>query len=425
MKSWIASWAGNLEEPEIGVTVTPNSASTLSRAEKQELLRKILLEKIGRTRTAPTSFAQERLWFVDRLEPGSAVYNMPAAWRLAGALDVAALERSLSEIVRRHEALRTVFAEVDGSPAQVIAPFGGFVVPVEDLSALGQAEREAAVERRAGEEALRPFDLSAGPLFRAVLLRLGAEDHVLLLSMHHIVIDGWSMEVFFRELSTLYAAYREGRESPLPELAVQYADYAVWQREQLAGEALDRQLAYWKERLAGAPELLELPTDHPRPPVQAYQGATVPVELSLDVLERLQALGRSEGATLFMTLLGAFQVLLGRYAGSDDVVVGSPIAGRTRGEVEALIGFFVNNLVLRTDLGGDPSFRETLRRVRDATLGAYAHQEVPFEKLVAELQPERSLSHSPLFQVSFALQNAGGGGGALPGLKVDGIGAAM
>ncbi|HZG43595.1 MAG TPA: amino acid adenylation domain-containing protein, partial [Longimicrobium sp.] len=218
---------------------------------------------------------------------------------------------------------------------------------------------------------------------------------------------------------------REGRESPLAELPVQYADYAVWQREQLEGEALDRQLSYWRERLASAPELLELPTDHPRPAVQAYQGATVPVELSPELLERLQALGRSEGATLYMTLLSAFQVLLGKYSGSDDVVVGSPIAGRTRKEVEELIGFFVNTLVLRTDLGGDPSFREVLRRGREATLGAYEHQEVPFEKLVAELQPERSLSHSPLFQVMFALQNAGGGEGTLAGLEVSGAGAAM
>ncbi|HEV3049408.1 MAG TPA: amino acid adenylation domain-containing protein, partial [Longimicrobium sp.] len=224
------------------------------------------------------------------------------------------------------------------------------------------------------------------------------------------------------ELSVLYEAYLAGRESPLPELAVQYADYAVWQREQLAGEVLDRQLAYWKERLAGAPELLELPTDHPRPAVQTYRGASVPVELSPELLERLQALGRSEGATLYMTLLGAFQVLLSKYSGSEDVVVGSPTAGRTRAEVEELIGFFVNTLVLRTDLSGDPSFRETLRRVREATLGAYAHQELPFEKLVAELQPERSLSHAPLFQVMFTLQNAGGGGGALPGLSVSGVG---
>jgi hypothetical protein len=295
---------------------------------------------------------------------------------------------------------------------QVIAPFGGFVLPVEDLSGLEEADREAAVRRRAGEEARRPFDLAAGPLFRAALLRLGAEEHVLLLSMHHIVSDGWSMGVLYRELSALYEAYREGGESPLPELPVQYADYAVWQREQLEGEVLDRQLSYWRERLAGAPELLELPTDRPRPPVQTYRGATVPVELSPELLERLQALGRSEGATLYMTLLGAFQVLLSKYSGSEDVVVGSPIAGRTRKEVEELIGFFVNTLVLRTDLSGDPSFREVLRRAREVTLGAYEHQEVPFERLVAELQPERSLSHSPLFQVMFTLQTAGGGASA-------------
>jgi amino acid adenylation domain-containing protein len=372
----------------------------------------------------PLSFAQERLWFIDRLEPGSAVYNVPVAWRLGGALDEAALERALGEIVRRHEALRTTFAEVDGSPVQVIAPFGGFTLPVEDLSGLGGADREAAVRRRVGEAARRAFDLAAGPLFRAALLRLGKTEHVLLLAMHHIVSDGWSMGVLFRELSALYAAYLAGRESPLSELPVQYADYAVWQRGQLAGEVLDRQLAYWKGRLASAPELLELPTDHPRPPVQTYRGASVPVELSPELLERLQALGRSEGATLYMVLLGAFQVLLSKYAGSEDVVVGSPIAGRTRGEVEALIGFFLNTLVLRTDLSGDPSFRETLRRVREATLGAYAHQEVPFERLVAELQPERSMSHSPLFQVMFTLQNAEGRGDALAGLEVSAVGAA-
>ncbi|WP_420130689.1 amino acid adenylation domain-containing protein [Longimicrobium sp.] len=382
----------------------------------------------GRTGALPLSFAQERLWFIDRLEPGSAVYNMPAALRLTGALDGAALERALGEIVRRHEVLRTVFGQVNGSPVQVIVPFGGFTLPVEDLSGLGELDREAAVRERAGEEARRAFDLAAGPLFRAALLRLDTDDHVLLLSMHHIVSDGWSMGVLDREMWTLYEAYRDGRASPLPELPVQYADYAVWQREQLAGEALDRQLAYWRERLAGAPELLELPTDRPRPAVQTYRGASVPLELSLELLERLQALGRGEGATLYMTLLGAFQVLLSKYSGGDDIVVGSPIAGRTRGEVEGLIGFFINTLVLRTDLSGDPSFRETLRRVREATLGAYAHQEVPFEKLVAELQPERSLSHSPLFQVMFTLQNVEGGeggGGALPGLQVGGVGAAM
>jgi amino acid adenylation domain-containing protein len=373
----------------------------------------------------PLSFAQERLWFIDRLEPGSANYTLPAALRLTGALDEAALGWALGEIVRRHEALRTVFAEADGSPVQVIAPVREFALPVEDLSGLSKADREAALRRRLGEEGRRAFDLSAGPLFRADLLRLGEEDHVLLLSMHHIVSDGWSMGVLFRELSALYEAYREGRESPLPELAVQYADYAVWQREQLAGEVLGRQLSYWRERLAGAPELLELPTDHPRPPVQTYRGATVPVDLSLELLERLQALGRSEGATLYMTLLGAFQVLLSKYSGGEDMVVGSPIAGRTRKEVEELIGFFVNTLVLRTDLSGDPSFREVLRRAREVTLGAYAHQEVPFEKLVAELQPERSLSHAPVFQVMFALQDAAGREGALSGLETSGVGAAM
>ncbi|HEU4558925.1 MAG TPA: amino acid adenylation domain-containing protein, partial [Longimicrobium sp.] len=405
--------------------------------ERQALLQRILRQKAAEAREpdaihprgsdapAPLSFAQERLWFLDRLEPGSAAYNIPAALRLAGALDARALERALGEIVRRHEALRTVFSEVDGSPVQVIVPFGGFAVPVEVLPELSEADREAAVRRRTGEEARRAFDLSAGPLFRAALLRLGEEEHVLLLSMHHIVSDGWSMGVLQRELNTLYAVYREGRESPLPELAVQYADYAVWQREQLEGEGLERQIAYWREHLAGAPELLELPTDHPRPPVHTFRGASVPVELSPELLEQLQALARGEGATLYMVLLGAFQVLLGKYSGSDDVVVGSPVAGRTRKEAEELIGFFVNTLVLRTELGGDPSFREVLGRVREATLGAYAHQEVPFEKLVAELQPERSLSHSPLFQVMFALQNAEGRGGGLPGLKVSGVGAEL
>ncbi|HEU4562041.1 MAG TPA: condensation domain-containing protein, partial [Longimicrobium sp.] len=406
----------------------PTVAEVAGRVEEMRRAELPLLPPVvpvERTGALPLSFAQERLWFIDRLDPGSTVYNMALPLRLRGALDVGALERALGEIVRRHEALRTTFTDVDGSPVQVIAPFDGFVVPVEDLSALGEADREAAVRRRAGEEAARPFDLSAGPLFRAALLRLGEEDHVLLLGMHHIVSDGWSLGVLSREFSTLYEAYRESRESLLPELAVQYADYAVWQREQLAGEMLDRQLAYWKVRLAGAPGLLELPADRPRPPVQTHRGATVPVELSLELLERLQALGRGEGATLYMTLLGAFQVLLGRYAGIEDVVVGSPIAGRTRSEVEALIGFFVNTLVLRTDLGGDPSFREVLRQVREATLGAYEHQDVPFEKLVAELQPERSLSHSPLFQVMFTLQNAGGGGNALSGLQVGGVGAAL
>ncbi|HSU14835.1 amino acid adenylation domain-containing protein, partial [Longimicrobium sp.] len=368
---------------------------------------------VGRDRALPLSFAQERLWFLDRLQPESAFYNIPLGVRLRGELDAAALERALGEVVRRHEALRTVFREEDGAPVQVILPFAGFALAVEDLGTGGEAE----MRRRAEEEAVRPFDLAAGPLFRARLLRLDQEEHVLLLCLHHAVSDGWSMGVLFRELSALYEAFRDGREPPLPELAVQYADYAAWEREQLRGEALERQLSWWSGRLAGAPALLELPTDHPRPAVQTYRGANERTAYPGELLERLEALGRREGATLYMVLLGAFQVLLSKYAGTGDVLVGSPIAGRTRAEVQGVIGLFVNTLVLRTDLGGDPGFREVLRRVRETALGAYEHQELPFEKLVAELRPERSLSHSPLFQVAFALEEAGLSPAGLAGLR--------
>ncbi|HVH13355.1 MAG TPA: condensation domain-containing protein, partial [Longimicrobium sp.] len=377
---------------------------------------------VERTGPLPLSFAQERLWFLDQLEANSAFYNIPAALRLRGALDVAALERALGEIIHRHEALRTTFPRIAGAPAQVVAPFDGFVLPVEELTALADADREAAVSRRVADDAARPFDLAAGPLFRASLLRLADDEHALLMSMHHIVSDGWSMGVLYRELSTLYGAFAGGSESPLPALAVQYADYAAWERANLAGAALDGQIGWWKGQLAGAPALLELPTDHPRPPVQTYRGATVPVEIDPALLERLEALGRREGATLYMVLLGAFQVLLSKYSGARDVVVGSPIAGRTRGETEALIGFFVNTLVLRTDLEGDPSFRAVLQRVRTATLGAYEHQEVPFERLVAELEPERSVSHAPLFQVLFTLHTPDASP-ALPGLDAEALGA--
>jgi len=353
----------------------------------------------------PLSFAQERLYFLAQLEPESAAYNVYSGLRLPGRLDVSALERALGEVVRRHEALRTVFQERDGVPVQVVQPFAAFHLPVEDLSGLPPDEREAAVTRRAAE-ASRPFDLATGPLFRATLLRVGAEDHVLLVCMHHIVSDGWSMKVLTREVRTASAAFRDGMPSPLPELPLQYADYAVWQREQEAGGALARQLEYWKRQLAGAPELLELPTDHPRPPAPSYRGDTVPVSLPAVTLESLHELARAESATLFMVVLAAFQVMLAKYAGSADVVVGTPIAGRTHPELEGLIGFFVNTLVLRTDLSGDPGFREVLRRAREAMLSAYENQEVPFEKLVAELQPERSLSHSPLFQVMLVMDSA-------------------
>jgi amino acid adenylation domain-containing protein len=376
---------------------------------------------VERTGALPLSFAQERLWFLDRLRPGSAAYNRALALRLRGALDAPALERALAALVRRHEALRTVFAERDGVPVQAVVPAHGFALAITDLSGDDEAEREAEAARRAGEEARRPFDLAAGPLFRAGLLRLGPDDHVLLLSLHHIVSDGWSLGILFRELGALYGAYREGREPALPALAVQYADYAAWQREHLAGEALERPLAWWTERLAGAPPLLALPADHPRPARPTHRGAEELVRLPGDLPSRLNAIARKEGATLFMVLLGAFQALLARYAAADDVVVGSPVAGRASPEVEGVIGFFVNTLALRTDLSGDPSFRELLRRVRETTLGAYDRQDVPFEKVVEALHPERSLAHSPLFQAMFTMAGAAelSGGYALPGVRVE------
>ncbi|HEX2207249.1 MAG TPA: amino acid adenylation domain-containing protein [Longimicrobium sp.] len=366
----------------------------------------------------PLSFAQERLWFLHRMDPGSAVYNLPTALRLSGALDVAALERALGEVVRRHEPLRTVFGDDEGGPVQTVRPFAGFALPVHDLAPSGEEAAEAEARRRAADEAARPFDLRAEPPFRAALLRLGGAEHVLLLTLHHIAGDGWSTGVLARELSALYAAYSDGRESPLAELPVQYADDAAWQRAHLRGEALEAPLAWWRERLAGAPALLELPTDHPRPAVRSHQGVLEPVELSAALADRLRALARAEGATPFMVILAAFQALLGRYAGTDDVVVGSPVAGRTRREVEGLIGFFVNTLVLRTDLSGDPSFRELLGRVRQTTLGAYDHQSLPFEKLVEELHPERSLGRTPLFQVTFALDQGEGAWEDLAGVRV-------
>ncbi|HET7462017.1 MAG TPA: amino acid adenylation domain-containing protein, partial [Longimicrobium sp.] len=365
----------------------------------------------------PLSFAQQRLWFIDRLEPGSSTYNLPLAVRTRVRLDAGALERALAEVVRRHEALRTVFATVDGEPVQVIGP-AAFRLDHLDLSPLAAAEREGAVQRIAADEAARPFDLAAGPVIRGTLLRLADDDHVLLLTLHHVTGDAWSTGVLEREVSTLYAAYAAGGESPLAELPVQYADYAAWQRAWMQGEVLDAQLAYWRGRLAGAPPLLELPLDRPRPPAQDPRGASVPIALPAGVGDALRALSRREGTTLYMTLLAAFQLLLGRFADTDDVTVGSPIAGRTRLETEGLIGFFVNTLVLRGDLSGAPTFRAFLAQVRETVLEAHAHQDLPFEKLVEELDVERSSAHTPLFQASFQLlaadpAPAGGEGGAL------------
>jgi amino acid adenylation domain-containing protein/non-ribosomal peptide synthase protein (TIGR01720 family) len=366
------------------------------------------------TWTAVCSFSQQRLWFLDQLEPGSTVYNLASALRLSGPLDRPALERSFREVVRRHEVLRTTFAVEDGSPVQVVHGDLTAELGFEDLDRVP----EEAVRRRTVREANEPFDLRRGPLIRGRLLRLGAEDHVVLLSMHHIISDGWSMGVLIREVSLLYGAFSQGRPSPLAELPVQYADYAHWQREWLSGERLAKQVAYWKDRLGGLAPVLPLPTDRPRPAVPAHRGAAEPVVLSEEVSEGLRRLSRHAGGTLYMALLAGFAALLGRSAGEEDVVMGSPTAGRMRSELEGLIGFFANTLVMRTDLSGNPTVEELLGRVREGTLGAYAHQELPFERLVEELQPERSLSHHPLFQVLFILQNTPEEGLDLPGLSI-------
>ncbi|HSF39662.1 MAG TPA: amino acid adenylation domain-containing protein, partial [Thermoanaerobaculia bacterium] len=355
----------------------------------------------------PLSFAQERLWFLDQLQPGQPTYNMPSALRMTGPLSPAALTGAFAEVVRRHETLRTTFPAVAGRPVQRIAPPGPFPLPVIDLSALSAGEREAA--RLTTLEAARPFDLAAGPLLRAGLLRLGEGEHLLLATMHHIVSDGWSMGILIRELGAAYQALAAGTSPALPELPVQYADWAVWQRDWLQGEPLEAQLAYWRRQLGEDVAVLELPADCPRPAVATFRGSHLSAVLPVSLAQSLEALSRREEATLFMTLLAAFDVLLARLTGQTDVPVGTPVAGRSRGEVEGLIGLFLNTLVLREDLAGDPPFRALLARLRGTALDAFAHQDLPFERLVEDLQPRRTLNQTPLFQVMLVLQNAPGG----------------
>jgi amino acid adenylation domain-containing protein len=352
----------------------------------------------------PLSFAQERLWFLDQLEPGNPVHNRPVALRLTGPLDAPALERSLGEIVRRHQVLRATFSNVEGRPVQTITPGAAVSLPLVDLSTDLAAVRECRARQLATEEALKPVDLTRGLLLRGTLLRLSVEEHVLVLVIHHIAFDAWSARVLVEELSALYEAFSSGTSSPLQELSIQYADFAHWQREHVQGEVLERQLAYWRARLTGC-KPLNLPTDRPRPAIPTYRGAHQRATISHSLLRSLRRLSEAEDATLYMTLLAAFKVLLYRYTGQHDIVVGSPIAGRTPVDTEGLIGFFVNTLVLRTEVSGDPSFRELLGRVRETALGAYDRRDLPFEKLVAELRPERDLSRTPLFQVLFNLEN--------------------
>ena len=375
---------------------TPSLA--VSRGEPSSIPRRTSNEAI------PPSFAQQRIWFLDQFEPGNPFYNVDNALRLKFPLNVEALERSYNEVVRRHEALRTTFQSRGGTPVQVIADWVHLPMELRDLRHLPAPEREAEALRMATEEARRPFDLARGPLVRTALIQLGAADYLLLLSMHHIVSDGWSMDVFAREIAQLYPAFCLQQPSPLPPLRIQYADFAVWQRECLQGDVFERQLAYWKRQLADLP-MLHLPIDRPRPAVMTYRGTRAPIRIPDPVSEKVKLLSQREGVTLFMTLIAAFQTLLFRYTGQDDVVVGAPTSNRNRAELEPLIGFFVNTLVVRTSMAGNPTFRELLARVRQTALEAYANEDLPFEKLVEELHPNRDLGRNPLFQVCFQLFN--------------------
>ncbi|HYX23529.1 MAG TPA: amino acid adenylation domain-containing protein, partial [Thermoanaerobaculia bacterium] len=360
------------------------------------------LRPVSREGDLPLSFAQERLWFLDQLQPDSSAYNVPTAVRLTGRLEISALATTLQEIVRRHESLRTSFTVRSGQPVQRVAPVVDLSLSVVDLGDLEPGRREVEARALTAAEALRPFDLRRAPLLRATLLRLAGKEHALLLTLHHIASDGWSTGVLVREIVALYGAFAQGEPSPLPEMPVQYADFAVWQRGWLQGETLEAQLAYWRAVLSGAP-VLELTTDRPRAALQGHRGADVVFRLPAEVSDGVRTLSRQRGATPFMVLLAGFEALLQRYTGQDDLIVGSTIANRTRSQLEGVIGFFVNTLALRGDLSGNPDFSALLVRVRESALGAYAHQDLPFERLVAELQPERDLSRSPLFQVLFQL----------------------
>ena len=354
--------------------------------------------------TAPLAPAQSRLWILHQLDPGNPAFNRPMTLRLTGPLNHQTLEKSLNEIVRRHESLRTVFPELNGSPVQGVLAPQGIGLEMVDLEPIPVAERERQVKRILAAETEKRFVLSEGPVIRAMLLRLERQDHVLLLLMHHIVFDGWSQGIFLRELELLYDAFSRGKNAPLPELPVQYGDFAIWQEERLAQGLLEKQLSYWKRQLNGVPSL-SLATDYPRPKNLSYRAGKTSLLLAPEIAGSMKELSRREQATLFMALLAALQVLLSRYARAEDVPVGVPVAGRVRAETEKLIGCFMNVLVLRTDLSGEPTFRELVGRVREVALQAYANQEVPFEKIVEELRPERDLHRWPLFQVMLNFRN--------------------
>lgn len=383
-----------------------------------ELAKSVIVPQKRDKNQFPLSFSQQRLWFLYQFEPESPVYNIPAAVRLTGELSVEALELALNEIIRRHEVLRTTFASVEGQPVQVIMPQLTIQIPIQDLDPVEPTERENRALELILEQVQQPFNLATGPLLRPLLLRLAADEHIVLLTMHHIVSDGWATGLLIQEIAALYRAFLTRQKSPLRDLTIQYADYAVWQRQWLQGQELTRQLDYWKKQLVDSRTVLELATDNVRPAVQSYNGAFVTFTLDKSLMKSLQDLGHQEEATPFMTLLAAFNVLLHRYTGQEDINVGSPIANRNRAETEDLIGFFINTLVMRTDLSGNPGFRTLLRRVKEITLNALAHQDLPFELLVEELKLQRDMSHSPLFQVMFVLNNAPLGALDLAGLKM-------
>ena len=391
-------------------------SENLSQYRAEQKLQAPAIKRASRQGELPLSFAQQRLWFLDQLQPGNPAYNIPAAVRLKGALNVAVLEQTFQEIIKRHEALRTTFNSVEGRPAQVIISSFNFTLPIVNLRELSQAEREAEAMRLAAEETRQPFDLTKWPLLRVTLLHLDETEYLLLLTVHHIVADGWSMGVLVREVAALYEAFGSSKPSPLPELSVQYADYAVWQIKWLQGEVLEAKLADWKQQLGQILPPLQLPAKQPRPAVSSDRAEIQNFQLDRQLSEALNALSRQQNVTLFMTLLAALQTLLYRYTNREDIVVGTDLANRTQVETEALIGFFVNILVLRTDMRGNPTFRQLLDRVREVTLKAYAHQDLPFDKLVEELRPDRTLSQTPLFQVLFVMQNA-----PMPTLEMAGL----
>jgi amino acid adenylation domain-containing protein len=406
--------------PELRAEISHKKAeivSFLKAANRTSSFTPTPIVPMGRDGNLPLSFAQQRLWFLDQLVPNNPFYNVPAALRLTGSLNLRALQQTFNEIVRRHEALRTTLAVVSGQPVQRIAAAFHLPINVVDLRNLPKESRQIEANRLTAEEAQRSFNLSTDLLLRVTLLQLDDAEYLLMLNMHHIVSDGWSIGVLIQELGALYTAFASEKPSPLPALSIQYADFAKWQREWLQGEVLETQLAYWRQQLNGI-SMLNLPADRPRPAIQSYRGKRQFLQLSKQLSEALETLSQREGVTLFMTMLAAFKTLLYHYAQQEDIVVGSPIANRNRSEIEALIGFFVNSLVLRTDLSGNPTFRELLNRVKEVALGAYAHQDLPFEKLVEELHPDRALNQNPLFQVAFALQNAPGNRLELPELTL-------